>query len=604
MDKIKTTILQQISHYLEKQLVHIHDPSTLVSDKSPQTTKEVIDSLNLNLETPKELALGDYAFPCFQLAKVLRKSPNLIAQEIIKSIQIERPITRIEIKGAYLNFFIDKSYLNEKILKKIVKKKEKYGLLKQKKRIMLEYSSPNTNKPLHLGHVRNCTLGDAIATMLEKNGNKVIRACLVNDRGIHICKSMLAYKKWGNNSLPDCKSDFFVGRYYVFFCKEAEKNHELEQEAQKMLQEWEAGNKEIVALWKKMNKWVYKGFNESYKKMDICFHKMYYESKIYKKGKYIVKNGLKKRIFKEENGAIYADLTSFNLPKKVLMRADGTSLYITQDIFLAIEKMKKNKLHASYYVVGSEQNLHFQQLFAILKQLKYKWADKLKHISYGMVYLPDGKMKSREGKVVDADDLVEEIIELAKYEIKLRHKDLSDKAVEKRAKQIGLGALRFYLLKTDLTKDIYFDPKESISFEGETAPYIQYSIARINSIQKKYKKLIKKVNKNTKKKSKKILIIHSKKIDFSLFNETENKIIKLLSNYPIIVGDCIKQLKPSLLTRYLLDITQLFNMYYHETQILQSAPNVMEARIYLITSVKQVIKNGLELLHIESPEEM
>ncbi len=648
MDKIKSDILKEIKLFVKKELeAQQYNPQQLLSGHSghsvpsghykeqnnalgtenatqnhinhvlpaDKTTDIILQELQLPLETPKETAFGDFAFPCFSLAKVLKKSPNIIAQELVKSLPLVKHITKMEIKGAYINFFINKDFLNQKILTKIAKEKGKYGLLKQKKRIMIEFCSPNTNKPLHLGHVRNCVLGDALCTLLEMNGNKVIRSCLVNDRGVHICKSMLAYQKWGNNQKPDMKGDHFVGKYYVIFCKEAEKNPELEKEAQEMLQEWEKGNKKVLAIWKKMNSWVNKGFQESYKKMDVRFDKFYYESDIYKFGREIVLQGVKKNIFKEENGAIYADLTEFNLPKKILMRADGTSLYVTQDIYLAIEKVKKNKLHSSYYVVGSEQNLHFQQLFGILRQLGYKWAEKAKHISYGMVYLPEGKMKSREGRVIDADDFVDEIISLAKYEITLRHKELSQKAVEKRARQIALGSLRFYLLKTDLTKDIYYDPKESISFEGETAPYVQYTIARIHSVIKKYDELQKSMAKHITNKNKKMKTIKGKKldilskifklkIDYSLYGEQETKLIKLMVLYSKVVLDSVEQLKPSLLSRYILDLAQACNEYYHAVSILNSAPNQMAARLYLMACAKEVLVNGLSLLHIESPEEM
>ncbi len=460
---------------------------------------------------------------------------------------------------------------------------------------MVEFCSPNTNKPLHLGHVRNCVIGESVSNILKFNGSNLTKACLVNDRGIHICKSMLAYQKWGEGKLPDIKSDFFVGKYYVMFAKKAAESavveKELEDEAQLLLQKWEQCDKNTIKLWKRMNSWVYKGFGETYKSLGVKFDKYYYESQMYKEGKDIIMDGLNRgKFIKDETGAIIADLEQFKLPKKVLIRGDGTSIYITQDIFLAKKKFDDYKLDQSVYVVGSEQNTHFQVLFKIMDILGYPWASQLKHLSYGMVYLPEGKMKSREGKVVDADDLVRGMVELARFGVKERHKDLEEAEVERRARIIGLGALKFYLLKTDFVKDMHYNPEESISFEGETGPYVQYTHARICSILNKL--------------DEKMDAAFIKKVNFEVYDKSEQEIIALLKAFPEIVNDAAFNLKPSIITRYLLDLCQKVNEFYHANQILKAPEELLRARIMLIYDAKQVIAKGLNLLGIEALEEM
>ncbi|MFH1439242.1 MAG: arginine--tRNA ligase [Candidatus Woesearchaeota archaeon] len=585
--------------------------------------KEIIKQLNkLNikdpvLSKPKIPEHGDYAFPCFQLAKEWKKSPQEIAQELGRKIPLTKLIEKIHILGPFVNFFINKKEFAKVVLNAIYKEKHKYGrpAKSRKEKVMVEFCSPNTNKPLHLGHVRNCVIGDSVSKILYFQGNKVTKANLVNDRGVHICKSMLAYQKWGNGKLPDIKSDFFVGKYYVMFAQKSEEMNksknkdgeeyepdQLEKEAQLMLQKWEQGDREIIKLWKKMNSWVYEGFNETYKSLGVSFDKFYYESKIYKDGKDIILDGLDKKKFeKDETGAIIANLEKYKLPNKVLMRGDGTALYITQDIFLAKKKIEDYKLDQSIYVVGSEQNMHFERLFKIIEVLGYKWAKNLKHLSYGMVYLPEGKMKSREGKVVDADDLVREMKELARFQIKERHKDLTDKEADERAGIIGLGALKFFLLKTDFVKDIYYNPEESISFEGETGPYVQYTHARICSIMKKLDELAKtEVDSSFYKFDAKFV----KSVKFEVYEEKENEIIKMLSNFPYTAEDAASHLKPSLITRYLLDLSQKVNEFYHSSPILKAPDDLLRARILLAYSAKQVIETGLKLLGIDAPDEM
>jgi arginyl-tRNA synthetase len=544
---------------------------------------------DIELTIPPDPLMGDYAFPCFALAKEKKKNPAEIAQEIAKSIEPTPLIRKIEVKGPYVNFFVDKKKLAEQTLKDIAKQKDSYGsTITKKEKIMVEYPSPNTNKPLHLGHVRNMLLGKSVATILSFQGKKVIQANMNNDRGVHICKSMLAYKKFGDNQQPNKKTDHFVGDYYVLYNQKEKEDPSLEEQTKEMLKKWEEGDKEVIALWKLMNRWALDGFNETYQRLGINFDKVYYESEYYDKGKDIVTNALKKGVFrKEDNNAIGVELKKYGLPDKVLLRADGTSIYMTQDLHLAVEKFKEFKLDKSIYVVGSEQNMHFKQLFKILELLGYKWAEKCYHLSYGMVYLPHGRMKSREGQTVDADELIDEMMLIAESEITKRHDDLSHTEIKKRSKQIGLGALRFFILKMDPAKDMTYNTEESISFEGETGPYVQYAHARISSILKKHGKLIK------------------EKVDFSLLNtDQEEQIVKFLSQFPAVVLDAELHLKPSLIARYLSDLSQKFNEFYHAHQILNEKDELRDARLFLIICIQQVLKNGLALLNIEAPDQM
>ncbi|MBW2992388.1 arginine--tRNA ligase [Candidatus Woesearchaeota archaeon] len=548
-------------------------------------SKEVV------LEVPPDPKLGDFAFPCFSLAKSMKKSPVEIAKEIASKIKASGNIEKIVATGPYINFFLKKGNLAEETLKNIFREKDDYGKGRAtNKKVVIEYPGPNTNKPLHLGHVRNMVLGYSFSRVLEFNGKKVITVNINNDRGIHICKSMLAYKKWGKNDSPEkskLKPDFFVGKYYVMFAKKVKENPELEKEAQDMLKKWEEGDKETIELWKKMNRWAFDGFKETYKTFDIKFEKEYYESETYEKGKDIVVDGLKKGIFeKDEKGNIVADLEKEGFGKKVLLRADGTTVYVTQDLYLAKAKYDDFRYDKSIYVVATEQNYHFNVLFSLLKKLKFPFADKCEHFAYGMVNLTTGKMKSREGTVVDADTLVNDMVKLAKEETKKRHKKLSGKELSKRAEQIGMSAIRFYLLKYDAVKDILFDPKESISFEGETGPYVQYVHARCSSVMKKAKKEA------------------TDKVKFDLLKEEDEKnLIILLNKFPDAVKDAANY-KPHLIARYLIELCQLFNTFYHNCLVIQKDKELEKARLLLVDCVKTVVKNGLYLLGIEAPEEM
>ncbi|MBR9675400.1 arginine--tRNA ligase [Candidatus Woesearchaeota archaeon] len=534
------------------------------------------------LEVPPDDRFGDYAFGCFILSKELRKAPNQIAVDLEKKVRSDDVIEGVKVVGPYLNFFIKKEVFLESLKTSGVTKNTK------PEKVVVEYSSPNTNKPLHLGHVRNIVLGESTSRLLEEVGNKVIRSCLVNDRGIHISKSMLAYQKWGDERNPDKKTDHFVGDWYVRYNKEAEKNPDLEEEAFELLRKWEAGDKKVVTLWKKMNSWVYKGFDETYKKLGIIFDKTYYESDHFSSGKEIVKNALSKKIFVlDDKKNITVPLSKYGFDNdKVVLRADGTGVYLTQDIYLAKKKLDDYKYDKSIYVVGSEQKLHFEQLFKTLDLLGLVKTKDLFHLSYGLVYLPDGKMKSREGVVVDADDIISEMTSLAVEEINKRHK-LSKAEVDRRADIIGLAALKFFILKHDPLKDMTYDPKESISFEGETGPYIQYSYARIKSILRKAK-----ISKDVVPKS------------FSSVSYKEYVLAKKLLEFSEVVSYAASNLKPSSVARYLIDLAQIFNTFYINHRILGEEKSVYDKRIFLIQKTAGVLKEGLSLLGVSVLEEM
>ncbi len=535
------------------------------------------------IEIPHNISMGDFAFPCFFLASKFKKNPNEIAVKLKEAIGKQKEF-EINASGPYLNFAIDKKSVALDLIKEVLSKKNRYGSDSRKKTSMIEFPSPNTNKPLHLGHLRNMAIGESVSRILEFNGEKVIRASLNNDRGTHICKSMLAYKLFGKDKTPESenkKSDHFVGDFYVLF----NKKKIPEEEAQKMLQKWENGNKETIALWKKMNKWALEGFKKTYKKYGIKLDKEYFESEIYKKGKEILEKGLKKGIFqKKKDGSVFIDLNKNKLGEKVLLRSDGTSVYITQDIYLAKSKFDDYKLDRSIYVVGNEQEYHFQVLFEIMEKLGLVKKEKLNHLSYGMVNLPEGKMKSREGTVVDADDFIKEVQDLVKKELTSRDK-LAGRELESRSLKIALASIKYMLLKTDIKKNMLFDPNESVRFEGDTGPYIQYSYARANSILKKAKS----------PKSK-------KQIKISNLHEKEVELIKKLLQFKEISKKSYENLNPSLIAHYSYQLAQTFNEFYHSCPVIDS--DAEEFRIKLIQVFKQVLKNSLYLIGIETLEEM
>lgn len=536
---------------------------------------EEISSL---LEVPKDSSLGDYAFPCFSLAGKMKKNPVIIAQELAQKINLKN--TEVKQVNAYINFFISKSQLAEQTISQILKEKEKYGKIKGKGKVMVEYETPNTNKPLHIGHLRNAAIGMAISNLLEFSGNNVIKADLFNDRGVHICKTMYALKYLSKKKIPDKKPDHFIGDLYVLFNKKSKENPKLDEEVLAMLQKWEQGDKETLVLWKKIDSWATKGIMETDKTFGNKFDVYFRESEFYKKAKPVIEKAIKKGFVKETEEGFQAILEP-ELPNKTVLRKDGTSIYITNDIALVPHKFEKYKLDYSYWVVGNEQNLYFQQLFKIFEKIGYSWVKDCKHISYGMVNLPEGRMKSREGRVVDADDLIEEMKNLALKEIEKRHK-LSKNQAESRALKIALAAIKYFLLRIDISKDMIFNPEEAISFEGETGPYIQYSHARASSIIKKSKK--------------------KTSLNFSSLEEKEFSLAKKLAIFPEIISSSSKNLNPNLIAHYAYELAQIFNEFYHECPVIGDKNE--SQRLALVQAFKIVIKSSLNLLGIDVMEEM
>ena len=566
--------------------------------KNTKLKKEELSNL---VVVPPDSKMGDYAFPCFKLGKKAKEE----AEKLKEKLELPNFISKVEVVGPYLNFFLKPSVFAKETLTAVYKQAVNYGKGKENKKIVLEYCGPNTNKPLHLGHLRNMALGLANHNLLTFQGNTVYPVNIVNDRGIHICKSMLAYMKWGKNKQPNAekqasgtstrggkKGDHFVGDFYVLFSKKAKDDEDLVNEAQEMLLKWEREDSEVIKLWKQMNAWVLAGFAETYKRFGVSFVKEYFESKYYEGGKELVYEGLKKKVFeKDHTNAIIARLEKYNLPDKVLLRGDETSIYITQDMNLAELRARDFKFNQMIYVVASEQKLHFQQLFKVLELLKKSYAKNLYHLSYGMVHLPSGRMKSREGTVIDADDLMDEVSSLAEEEIKKRHSGLSEEKVKERAELIGIGAIKFFMVKTDPVKDIVFDPKESLNFEGETGPYVQYTHARACSILRKAKK------------DEKLEAVSQVSFDqFSLAEELA--VVRLLYDFPSVVRKAANTYKPHHLAQYLIGLSQAFNEFYHKCPVISEQIQVMKARLLLVDSVRQVLENGLGLLGIKAPEEM
>lgn len=564
-------------------------------------------------ETRKDFA-GDLTVMVFPFTRYSRKSPEQTAKELGE--YLKQNVEEVEgynvIKG-FLNVVISSAYwiavLNE------VSKEEKYGYAKKKtgKTIMIEYSSPNTNKPLHLGHIRNNLLGWSVSEIQKANGHRVIMANLVNDRGIHICKSMIAWKMFANGATPEStgmKGDHFVGDYYVRFDKEyktqvkelteqgmeeeeAKKQAPILLEAQEMLRKWEAGDEETVALWRMMNDWVLKGFEETYRLMGIGFDKIYFESQTYKKGREIVLKGLADGVlYRKETGSVWADLTGDGLDRKLLLRDDGTSVYMTQDIGTAYDRFNEFNMDEEIYVVGNEQNYHFQVLKLICKKLGFDWADKIRHLSYGMVELPEGKMKSREGTVVDADDLIMEMIDTARATSQELGKleGYTEEEAEDVYRKVALGALKYFILKVDPKKTMMFNPKESIDFNGNTGPFIQYTYTRIQSVLRKAEE------------SGSVLVapdIHTP------LTEKERNLIKLITKLPAVVQEAGDTYSPALLGNYAYDLAKEFNQFYHDYSILKEENGqVRNLRLMLALQCGIAIRNAMGMLGIEMPERM
>lgn len=561
---------------------------------------EDIEIAPLAIQVPPKPELGDVAFPLFAYAKQFRMAPNKIAQIIKERIEKleNRPSGEMLLAGPYLNVRLDFSSIINSLKDEVFEKEDKYGNsnLYNNKKVMIEFSCPNTNKPLHLGHMRNDSLGESVSAILKANGADVKKVNLINNRGVHICKSMLAYKKFGNGETPqsaNVKGDHLVGNYYVKFAQWEKEDPSAVDQAKEMLVKWEEGDKETIDLWKKMNGWTLDGLAQSYEKTGVSFDKYYYESDTYKLGKDKVLKGLEDGVFyKEEDGSVWIDLEEIKLDKKVLLRNDGTSLYMTQDIGTAIARHEDWPFESLVYVVASEQQYHFKVLFYILDKLGYSWAKDLHHLSYGMVNLPNGKMKSREGTVVDADDLFDNLADLAKKEIQEKERENLVDGLDKTANAIALGALNYYLLQVDPTKDMTFDPVKSISFNGNTGPYLQYMGARISSMLRKFDEV-----KDDYK---------SIEFDPSLLNlEEERELVKMIANFPQIVEKAGLNFNPSLICSHLYDISKMFSKWYHDNKILMAEDkNIVVARITLAKMVLQVIKNSFNLVGITYLESM
>lgn len=575
-----------------------------------------IDGAQIQLGKTKKEFKGHLTLVVFPFLKISRKSPEQTAQDLGKYLLENEPaVADFNVIKGFLNLTISASCWIE--LLNTIHSSPSFGTVEATETsplVMIEYSSPNTNKPLHLGHVRNNLLGYSLAEIMKANGYKVVKTNIVNDRGIHICKSMLAWKKWGEGATPESagkKGDHLIGDFYVLFDKkykqelaelqesglskeEAEAKSALMAEAREMLLKWEAGDKEVVDLWTMMNNWVYAGFDETYKRMGVDFDKIYYESQTYLEGKEKVLEGLEKGVFyRREDGSVWADLTGDGLDEKLLLRADGTSVYMTQDIGTAKLRFDDYPINKMIYVVGNEQNYHFQVLSILLDKLGFEFGKGLVHFSYGMVELPEGKMKSREGTVVDADDLMEEMISTAReISQELGKLDgLTTQEAEKIASMVGLGSLKYFILKVDPRKNMTFNPKESIDFNGNTGPFIQYTYARICSVLRKAAE-------------QGITLPNQLAANIAL-SEKEEGLIQLISDFESVVKDAGNEYSPAIIANYVYDLVKEYNQFYHDFSILREEnEDVKVFRLVLSANVAKVVKKGMSLLGIEVPERM
>ena len=597
---------------------------TLISQAAGEAVKALYgleaSEKMLQLQKTRSEFEGNLTLVVFPFVKAARKSPEQTAQEIGQYLVDKCPaVEKFNAVKGFLNLSIaDNAWLQ---LLQAIDKDEHFGRKSADEGsplVMIEYSSPNTNKPLHLGHVRNNLLGWSLAQIMEANGNRVVKTNIVNDRGIHICKSMLAWQKWGNGETPETsgkKGDHLIGDYYVAFDKhyreevkalaaqfvdsglpadKAEEKAKLEapliKEAHEMLVKWEQGDTEVRALWEKMNSWVYAGFDETYKKMGVSFDKIYYESQTYLKGKAKVEEGLAMGLFeRHDDGSVWADLTSDGLDQKLLLRSDGTSVYMTQDIGTAEMRYEDYPIDKMIYVVGNEQNYHFQVLSILLDRLGFKWGKELVHFSYGMVELPNGKMKSREGTVVDADDLMQLMVDDA-YQTSMELGKFDDMTEEERreiARIVGMGALKYFILKVDARKNMLFNPEESIDFNGNTGPFIQYTYARIRSILRKAVE------------SAQLSVLNAQ------LSDKEVELIQKMSEYPAAIEQAGKDYSPSGIANYCYELTKVFNQFYHDYSILNEPDEQKKAvRLVLARNVAKIIQSGMSLLGIEVPERM
>ena len=590
-----------LSQAVARAVKELYGVDTEAASIVPQTTKKEFE--------------GNLTIVVFPWVKAARKSPEQVGTEIGNWLVDNEPaVDRFNVIKGFLNIVIEPTFWNS-VLNHIENTPD-YGITpvtEESPLVMVEYSSPNTNKPLHLGHVRNNLLGYSLSRILEACGNKVVKTNIVNDRGIHICKSMLAWKKWGNGATPEStgkKGDHLIGDFYVLFDKhykaeleeltkdgkmtkeEAEKASPLMKEAREMLVKWEQKDPEVRGMWEMMNGWVYAGFDETYKRMGVSFDKIYYESDTYLEGKEKVLEGLEKGImYRKEDGSVWADLTADGLDHKLLLRSDGTSVYMTQDIGTAKLRYADFPIDKMIYVVGNEQNYHFQVLSLLLDKLGFKWGKDLVHFSYGMVELPEGKMKSREGTVVDADDLMDEMVTTAReVSGELGKLDGMDAAeAEAIAETVGMGALKYFLLKVDPRKNMTFNPKETIDFNGNTGPFIQYTYARIRSVLRRAAEAgIEPIN---------YLSV--------IPNEKEIALIQALADFPATVQEAGRSYSPALIANYVYDLVKQYNQFYHDYSILKEENKEVRAlRLALCDATARVIKTGMGLLGINVPERM
>lgn len=549
----------------------------------------------LQIQPTRKEFEGDYTLVVFPLLRITHQSPdasgNAIGEWLVPNCSEIRAFNSV--KG-FLNLSLSQVYWKESL--DGVVSDENFGKLPSTgRRIMVEFSSPNTNKPLHLGHVRNNLLGSSVSNLLAAAGNDVIKTTLVNDRGVHICKSMYAWEKRFNGATPEStgkKGDHLVGDCYVEFAKMEKENPAVMDDVHEMLVKWEEGDPQVRRLWEMMNEWVFAGFEQTYKALGITFDKTYYEHDTYLLGKELVQRGLDMGVFvKDPDGSVWCDLTSDGLDRKLLLRSDGTSVYITQDLGTAERRFSEYKLDSHIYVVGDEQNYHFQVLKLILKKLGFAWADQIFHLSYGMVELPEGKMKSREGTVVDADDLIAKMYDEAKATSEESGKlaELSEEEKDRLYSMIGLGALKYFILKVDPKKKMLFNPKESIDFNGNTGPFIQYTHARICSILRKAQEQG----------------FSTSMPDSAELSAKEIRLVKILSSYPQKVAEAASALSPALIANYCYDLAKEFNQYYHDTGILKEPDaNLRSMRLALISALASVLRRGMNILGIELPERM
>ncbi len=565
---------------------------------------------SVTVQATKKEFEGNLTVVVFPYVKAARKAPEAVAAEIGQWMteNLDAVSAFNAVKG-FLNLTVAPQYWTRLLAD--IDGDENYGITAPTDKsplVMVEYSSPNTNKPLHLGHVRNNLLGYSLASILEANGNRVVKTNIVNDRGIHICKSMLAWQKWGDGITPESagkKGDHLIGDFYVTFDKhfreevkqlmeqgmsedEAKEASPLMQEAREMLRRWEAGDEEVRKLWAMMNQWVYKGFDETYRRMGVSFDKIYYESDTYLEGKELVLKGLEKGImYRREDGSVWADLTADGLDHKLLLRADGTSVYMTQDIGTAKLRYRDYPIDKMIYVVGNEQNYHFQVLSLLLDKLDFKWGKDLTHFSYGMVELPDGKMKSREGKVVDADDLMDEMEAQAAEASADRFADMTPEERREIARIVGLGALKYFLLKVDPRKNMMFNPKESIDFNGNTGPFLQYTYARIRSVLRRAGDY------------------DAAAAARALPGEKETALIQRLADFPSVVSEAGRTYSPALVANYCYDLAKLYNQFYHDCPILKEEDGELRnMRLMLSHAVARTLRTATGLLGIEMPERM